>query len=57
MCAQKVPTSYPQALFGLVGMPEEVPIAPPSQGGNAGSNPVGATLDLPRSSVSSDVTQ
>ena len=41
MCAQTAPTSYPLALFVQVVMPKEVPIAPPSQGGSAGSNPVG----------------
>ena len=41
MCAQTVPTSYREALFVQVVVPEEMPMAPPSQGGSAGSNHVG----------------
>ena len=46
-----------QALFAQLLAPDEVLTAPPSQGGSAGSNPVGATLDLLRSSGASDVTR
>jgi len=48
MCAQTVPTSYPQALFVQVGMPEEVPIVPSSQGGSARSKSLGPVNRAPK---------
>jgi hypothetical protein len=48
-CVPKTaPTSYAQALFVQVVMPEKVPIAPPSQGGSARFKSLGPVNRAPK---------
>jgi hypothetical protein len=48
MCAQTTPTSYPEASFALVTTLEEVPMAPPSQGGSARFKSLGPVNRAPK---------